>query len=87
MTSTQAYENKRTHPTHCNINLHYEDPNRGVVECNRVHTTERTVSRKECAIAKLWNIGDEAKERTTIPEKMQLSFKPNQTVKEQLKNS
>lgn len=27
------------------------------------------------------------KERTTIPEKMQLSFKPNQTVKEQLKNS
>ena len=28
----------------------------------------------------------QTKERTTIPEKMQLTFKPNQTTKEQLKN-
>ncbi len=28
----------------------------------------------------------QTKERTTIPEKMQLVFKPNQTTKEQLKN-
>ena len=28
----------------------------------------------------------QTKERTTIPEKMQLTFKPNQSIKEQLKN-
>lgn len=28
----------------------------------------------------------QTKERTTIPEKMQLTFKPNQNVKEQIKN-
>lgn len=28
----------------------------------------------------------QSKERTVIPEKMQLTFKPNQTIKEQLKN-
>mgnify|MGYP003455181279 FL=1 len=28
----------------------------------------------------------QTKERTTIPEKMQLTFKPNQNIKEQLKN-
>ena len=28
----------------------------------------------------------QTKERTTIPEKMQLTFKPNQSIKERLKN-
>ena len=28
----------------------------------------------------------QTKERTIVPEKMQLTFKPNQTIKEQLKN-
>jgi nucleoid DNA-binding protein len=29
----------------------------------------------------------QTKERTVVPEKMQLSFKPNQSTKEQLKNA
>ena len=97
MTSTQHYENKRPYPTHCEQHFPDQDTHRGVAKCNRGCVAKELLAGKS---VQLQNFGTmeikrknarevvhpQTKERTVVPEKMQLTFKPNQSTKEQLKN-